>query len=374
MSNPVQWRGSQTSPIVFMGYAPSQDDENTQVLYSGTTGWFLNKLINEVGLPSPLLATVQPCYSVSIPMAILLPAVLQKLEVNKPAFIITCDTHLKKGEAAYSKVLEALIPETHGHLDKWAGSLLKSNLINWEHYVIPIHGPNYLYRNPLDKAVTQFIDLGRVKEEYEYWRTNKKLQGLPERELVIAPTFDDLYSILYGFKSATFLSNDIETIRRTKNKDKRIIGKFDKHPGYPYTMSLANSPKFGVSFSLWDYTNEQLARIWRLVNWLMWNIGTIGQNFFMFDSHFFEALGFRPNLTKLQDTRIRHHILWPELPHSLQFQTRQYTRQPYYKDEGKQWRPKDKSKLMRYNALDTTVTYEVFLEQEKEFAERPYLI
>jgi hypothetical protein len=54
--------------------------------------------------------------------------------------------------------------------------------------------------------------------------------------------------------------------------------------------------------------------------------------------------------------------------------TRQYTREPYYKDEGHGWSFKDMRKLKRYNALDVTVTYEVYLAQEQEFKERPHLI
>ena len=113
--------------------------------------------------------------------------------------------------------------------------------------------------------------------------------------------------------------------------------------------------------------------IWRELDYIFREIGQIGQNYFTFDAHFLEALGFRPCLSKCQDTLIRHHILWPGLEHKLQFQTKQYTREPFYKDEGKLWSPNQKSGLMRYNALDTTVTYEIYNAQEKEFAEKPHL-
>jgi len=99
----------------------------------------------------------------------------------------------------------------------------------------------------------------------------------------------------------------------------------------------------------------------------------LGQNFFNFDLFRYEALGFDIPTKNCQDTLIRHHILWPELPHKLQFLTRQYTRQPYYKDEGKMWNMKDMRQLRRYNCLDVCVTMEVYLQQELEFNERPYL-
>jgi len=76
--------------------------------------------------------------------------------------------------------------------------------------------------------------------------------------------------------------------------------------------------------------------------------------------------------SKCQDTLIRHHILWPGLEHKLQFQTNSIQR-AFYKDEGKLWSPNQKKWSMRYNALDTTVTYEIYNAQEKEFAEKPHL-
>ena len=87
----------------------------------------------------------------------------------------------------------------------------------------------------------------------------------------------------------------------------------------------------------------------------------------------FESLGFNISLEKVQDTLLRHHILWPELSHKLQFMTRQYTREPYYKDEGHGWSVKYMDRLRRYNCLDVCVTYEIYEAQEQEFKERPHL-
>ena len=96
----------------------------------------------------------------------------------------------------------------------------------------------------------------------------------------------------------------------------------------------------------------------------------IGQNWTSFDSHWLRALGFRVNLSLCEDTLIRHHILWPGLRHKLEFQTMQYTREPFYKWEGKGWSLRDGlGQLMKYNAKDAAVTYEIYEEQEKEFDE-----
>ena len=145
------------------------------------------------------------------------------------------------------------------------------------------------------------------------------------------------------------------------------------HSGYPYTISLAPSIKEAISFCFWDYPPAQAVKIWKLLNKVMHEIPQIGQNYIVFDTHHLEALGYSICLDKCSDTMLRHHILWPGLPHKLQFQTRQYTREPYYKDEGKNWNSKQKHQLMRYNCLDSMVTYEIHEAQESEFDKRPYL-
>jgi DNA polymerase I-like protein with 3'-5' exonuclease and polymerase domains len=66
--------------------------------------------------------------------------------------------------------------------------------------------------------------------------------------------------------------------------------------------------------------------------------------------------------------------LWPEFEHKLQFQTFQYTREPYYKDEGKLWTPKEGlAGLQLYNCKDSAVTYEIRDKQDEDFADRPWM-
>jgi hypothetical protein len=126
-------------------------------------------------------------------------------------------------------------------------------------------------------------------------------------------------------------------------------------------------------FDLFRESTTETVELWKHLNDLIKSVPQLGQNFFNFDLNFYECLGFEIKVEDIQDTLIRHHILWPELPHKLQFQTRQYTREPYYKDEGHGWSIKDMRGLKRYNCLDVCVTMEIWEEQEKEFDERPYL-
>lgn len=57
------------------------------------------------------------------------------------------------------------------------------------------------------------------------------------------------------------------------------------------------------------------------------------------------------------DIMLGHHVLYPTLPHSLQFMCAQYTDQPYYKDEKHHWRDGDDiNTFWDYNGKDCCVT------------------
>ena len=206
---------------------------------------------------------------------------------------------------------------------------------------------------------TNLFFLKKIKEELDYWRQHGKLQPLPERELIVEPDANTAIDFLLAcIKQPEPTSIDIELLRR------RV----------PYTISFARNPTSAISMSFWDYTGVGAVRIWRLVDEILRSKRQIGQNYTSFDAHWLYHLGFNINCALVDDTRVRHNLLWPELSHKLEFMVAQYTREPYYKDEGRGWSPRDgKAQLMRYNCKDTTTTYEVYNEQEKEFNDNPQL-
>jgi hypothetical protein len=271
-------------------------------------------------------------------------------------------------------VLNYLVPETtqakekNSSLGKWAGSLLTSKYLSYPHYVIGSQPPEWVVRNYDYREIQAFIDFGHVREEFEYWKKYGTLNPLPRRSLHTEPLYPDLISYLHDCLSLNMVSVDIETIRPKKG------GRYHGYNcGYPYTIALAKSPNDAMSFSFWDYTDMQCVQIWRMLNQILKTIPQCGQNYFLLDSHYLEVLGFNICLQKCYDTLITHHILWPSLKHALQFQTRQYTREPFYKDEGRNFNIRKKKKFMTYNAKDAAVMYEIMLEQLKELNDRPHL-
>jgi hypothetical protein len=364
-------QGSPYSPIWVIMEEPYSADEEKGYILSAGHGYTFRKVWSLSGLPECYIYVLKPVIGATYDDKARFSLLLTELETYKPTFILPTSSNLVNmfcphlvSKSQYKAILK-----------KYSGNLLHSDYYSEPHYIIPQYPPDFVGANWDYHEIQAFIDLGHVKEEYEYWDQYKVLNPLPCRQLIVEPSYDDILSFLYRcryeFDSGIlqYISVDIETIRPKQKSFYHKLG----HPGYPYTISLAVSPYYAISYSLWDYDELQLVRLWRELDKLLRDVPQIGQNYFRFDSHFMEALGFRFCLQKCQDTLIRHHILWPGLPHSLQFQTKQYTREPYYKDEGKQWSPKYKASLMRYNCLDTCVTYEVYLAQEKEFNERPHL-
>ncbi len=84
------------------------------------------------------------------------------------------------------------------------------------------------------------------------------------------------------------------------------------------------------------------------------------------------------------DTMHMHHCLYPDFGgitdewtkkkrdidnpgHGLAFITSQYTDQPFYKDEGRHWRPElGEESFWNYNALDVMVTFEAYVKMRAE--------
>lgn len=341
-------------------------DKAANELFSGTSGYHFNKMLEEAALP---VGDIFYCVNKDTQQT------LDLINLYRPAITLLCGPETTKefvpDVANKKKPFEV-------SLDKQAGSLLQSPNISYSHFCIPIWPVERIYQDWSYRDIYINLDLGHAKDELDYFSRNGSIQKLPSYNFIVEPTFAELKDYFFDklFKSRQVSAGDIETIGhqiRAKKLNKLSNPKLLGHPGYPYVMGLANSRTEAVSFSLWDYAIEQLVQVWRWLDALFQSITLIGQNFFNFDLVWLEALGFRLQTAKLQDTYIRQHILWPELPRSLQFMVKQYTRCPYYKDEGKHWSPKQKKSYMRYNALDCVNTYEVFLKQEEEFDGRPHL-
>lgn len=359
--------GPENNPIWIILDEPYSTDAGEGIILSGGYGYNFKKIwkLASMSLNDIHVMSLMPCIGASYNIDSRLSNLLIALDLYKPTIIVPLS----------DRVLNYLVPHTtqakenNSSLGKWAGSLLTSKYLSYPHYIIGSHPPDFVTRNWDYNEIQAFIDFGHVREEFHYWKQNGRLNPLPQRNLLVEPVFNDVIAYLNSCLLLPFVSVDIETIRPKKDSTYWHI-----NPGYPYTIAIAKSPWDAISFSLWDYTETQCLMIWRILDELLSKVPQIGQNYFLFDSHYLEAIGFRILLQQCRDTLIRHHILWPSLRHALHFQTRQYTREPYYKDEGKNFNIKRKKEFMIYNAKDACVTFEIHDAQELEFDERKHLI
>lgn len=359
-------RGNPNSSVLVLGEAPGEKEDLKGLPFIGPSGYLLDKMLEEAGFTKGQVWFSNPyktrppdnkmdrLHELGIPHNLFHDQFFEELSHYKPTIIVACG---KTGT-------QLLCPETKPYrkgkqeeagFGNWRGSLLISPLLNWPHYVIPMYHPAYVLRNYEEREICLFI-LQRAFEEWQYLAANGTLKSLPSRGIITNPDFDCASNFLQRcIDSSAPISVDIELLKRK----------------VPYTISFALSPLEAVSLSFWNYPTDQLTRLWRQMDEIFRNKQQIGQNYTTFDCHWLRALGFSVNLSLCHDTLIRHHVLWPELPHRLQFQTMQYTREPYYKEEGKGWSLKEGlDRLMKYNCKDTLVTYEIYNEQEKEFVDR----
>jgi hypothetical protein len=357
-------KGSPLAPIWVIAEKPYSSDVAKGFLFSGGMGYMFDKMMQEAEIRDYYVIARRP--DLDSPSSI--DIIESHLNHYKPPIVVVLDEAGKILCPQLAKKPKKGQSPDDTEIEKFAGSLLTSPLLTYPHYIIPTYDLQDIQARWKLRDIAVALDLGKAKSELDFFQANGHLQPLSERVLKYEMDFEETIQTLRTFLSEKkLLSIDIETVyTNTKSV-------FYPHPGLPVTIGIANSPIFGISFNLFWPKLSQNLELWRLLESILWECPNLGQNYFNFDTSFLNALGFRIELEKVQDTLLRHHILWPELPHKLQFQTRQYTREPYYKDDGKKWNLKDMVQLRRYNCLDVCVTYEVFLEQEKEFDERPYL-
>jgi hypothetical protein len=360
-------RGDPKAPIWFILQAPYGSDIPKGILLSGGMGNVFDKMLKEAGI------SFSDCYFCC-----------RAPNSDDTHAFSDIDGTLSNYHPPFIGVLGEVgawfLPEelqergrdnddfSKGQLQKYAGSLLSCKKLSYPHYMMPLYGPDRCAADWAERNVTTYVDLQKLKGEFDYWKKHQKLMPLPERKLEYGDLdVQQILSHFDRFRNSNLLSIDIETVYP------RQKSAFLPHPGYPITIGIADSSSFGISFKLFQDKPDDNRNLWRGLDNLITGKKLLGQNFFNFDALFFEALGFRIQLCQVQDTLVRHHILWPELSHKLQFMTRQYTREPYYKDEGHGWSIKNMSRLRRYNCLDVCVTFEIFEAQEAEFATRPHL-
>lgn len=228
-------------------------------------------------------------------------------------------------------------------ITKRRGSILESTLIPGLKCVPTIHPAN-TFREYVNTYKIKH-DLMRALEE-----SRSKIIQLPEREILIEPSYSDCVGFFMDLEYADEIGFDIEVMNEEVS-----------------CMSFSIGPYRGISIPFVyhgnDYfTPEQELNIWKLTARVLSNpnIKKIGQNF-IFDMSFI-LRKYNIIIRNYECTMIGQGISMPDFPKGLDYITSIYTREPYYKDEGKKWMRTGGSyhKFWLYNAKDSLVCQEAF--------------
>lgn len=210
--------------------------------------------------------------------------------------------------------------------------------------VIPIIHPASAMRQYM---ATHFIafDIRRVAQESEYPDIR-----LPSRALHVAPTFNDVIQYIMFARTHAQVGVDIEVMNGEISCISIAVQATD-------SMSIPFM-KGGQDY----FTLEQEAQIWMHLAGLFQDesVTKVFQNG-VFDATFiFRRFGIR--IRPILDTMIEQGISYPDFPKGLDFITSIYTKEPYYKDEGKKWFRFGGSEhdFWIYNAKDSAVCLEAY--------------
>jgi len=241
-------------------------------------------------------------------------------------------------------------------IGKWRGSILPCTLPGCEGVkVIASYHPAFIIRQPTAYPIFD-TDIKRIVSDSSFAELR-----LPVRNVIIDPRGEELESWVQRLCEAEYLACDIETIK----KSARILC-HGFSPDPLTSVVFPHSPGDFSRFSAVDAIYRSRAqKIFH--NGGTFDIPILEANDFVIENFFW-------------DTMACQHVMWAELPKSLEYLCSVYTRQPYYKTAGRAEIPEDakgwsekfeKKELYIYNGTDTGVTYEVFENQVREMAEGP---
>src|SRR5712664_1795238 len=180
---------------------------------------------------------------------------------------------------------------------------------------------------------------------------------LPDRTLSIARNSLDLHRFFREYEKLDKAAVDIESI----NCVPVCVGfSFNRQ----HAISVPLLRNIGHN-KLTDMGDNELDECWRIIDKELRRLRIIGHNF-MYDEYKLSLIGFdTPNV--YSDTLIKTRVIFPELPDKrLCTVSSLWTREPYYKDDGKEFKiGKIKfDQFLTYNARDCAVEFEVDEAQE----------
>lgn len=370
--------GPRNARIVLVGEAPGEHEDREGRPFVGSAGHILDKILDRAGIRRSECFVTNVCH--------------HRPPKNKFEWFFTKDgqPHLLRGMLQLKKDLLEIKPNlvvalgaqplkvlTGKHpISDWRGSLLPSGLAAGLKTIGTFH-PAGIMRQWDYKAIAEF-DMIRAKQESEFPEIRYPQRTLYLPDNIIArrngtewehteATYD-AEAIAYEMSQAEVLSLDIETFMTDNGWRLACIG-FSDRPDRALVIKATPGTMPTIRM-VCEAPNKKVMQNGAFDYSVLYDEGITIPNFWW-------------------DTMLAHHTLYAEssgggdetatllgkkrtagFAKGLAFQTSIYTREPYYKMDGKAWKEtSDLPMFWRYNALDAAVTREIQIVQEKELAE-----
>ncbi len=248
-------------------------------------------------------------------------------------------------------------------ITKWRGSILPA--VHGGYKVVATFHPAKLFKRQTRYSEKAYIQADFARAVVESQRPEL---DLPNRTLQVIRSSYELNNFLsYYYPAKKRVMIDIEVIKCIPT----CVGlAFNKNHAVSIPVIPLGHLKGSVVMT--DADRREMLRL--LARFLEKpDLEICGQNFKFDHQKLLNPLRIRiKDENVFYDTMLAQHVLNPEFPKKLEFISSIYTREPFYKDEGREFNsrkdPLDRHYL--YNAKDCVVQYECMEEQLKELEER----
>lgn len=363
MSKYVPGVGPLEPDLMIIGEAPGKHEHETGIPFVGPSGEILNDCLRKAGINRgecyitnvvkyrPPLNNFKQLHLIGINLEDSIRDLWEnEIEQRRPKCILAVGNEALKAITAYDGILN------------YRGSILLAR--DGATKVVPTIHPAALFSHAkgdnedasggIEYTYLKIIehDIARAVAE-----SKTRTLNLPEREIVIARNSLDTHRYFSQYKTECNPAVDIESINCV-----------------PVCIGFAFRKNHAISIPLLQHIGkhtittmgkQELADCWREVDRELRRCGVIGQNF-KYDEFKLNLIGLQTPKVK-SDIIIKTRIIFPELPKkSLAMTASIWTRQPFYKDEGKEFKlgKQPIEQFLKYNGMDCCVTKEIDEEQE----------
>lgn len=367
MPNYVGGTGPINPKLMVIGEAPGKYEDESGIPFMGPTGQMLDEYLRKVGTSRhevwltnvvkvrPPFNDFKKLHLIGVDLAQSIKELWDnEINVFKPNAILAVGDVALNATTGNSGILN------------YRGSILRGN--DGKTKVIPTIHPAALFsRYSADNEQTGGLsyvyskliatDIQRAVDESATPEFN-----LPDRDLRVIHNSIDLFQFFRSYERLDRAAVDIESI----NCIPVCVGfAFNKH----HAISVPLLRTIG-KHQLTDMGDRELDEVWRLIDEQFRRVNIVGHNF-KYDEFKLSLAGFATPRV-ISDTLIKTRVIFPELPDKkLLTVSSLWTREPYYKEEGKEFKlgKSNISQLLLYNAKDCAVEYEVDEAQDVDLDE-----